>query len=110
MSGCCVHVGVVQALTCRVAGHVHSSLYVSAIYNYRFHLFNECIYAGNILILRGDIEILPPDRQSVSYEHLAQLLAEYLLRTCPELDISSALTTMPVTRSMSQYSYQVRFS
>lgn len=110
MSGCCVDVGVVRALTCRVAGHVHSSLYVSRIQNYRFDSSDQCIYAGNILILRGDIEILPPDRQSVSYEHLAQLLAEYLLRTCPDVDISSALTTMPVTRSMSQHPYSVRFS
>lgn len=57
--------------------------------------------AGNILILRGDIEVQPSDRRSISYEHLAQLLAEYLLRSCPDVDISSALTTMPVTRSAS---------
>lgn len=64
---------------------------------------------GNILILRGDIEILPADRPSVSYEQLSQLLAEYLLRTCPDVDISSALTTMPVTRSMYVDLFDVRF-
>ncbi|KAI0703830.1 hypothetical protein BC835DRAFT_909494 [Cytidiella melzeri] len=52
----------------------------------------------NILILRGDIEILPQDRRSVSYEQLAQLLAEHLLKTQTDVDIDSALATMPVTR------------
>ncbi|KAI0090230.1 hypothetical protein BDY19DRAFT_992447 [Irpex rosettiformis] len=52
----------------------------------------------NILILRGDIEILPQDRTSVSYEQLAQLLAEFLLTSKTDVDIDSALATMPVTR------------
>jgi ubiquitin carboxyl-terminal hydrolase MINDY-1/2 len=54
---------------------------------------------GNILILRGDIEILPLDRENVSYDQLAQLLAEHLLKTQTDVDIDSALATMPVTRS-----------
>ncbi|KIP11011.1 hypothetical protein PHLGIDRAFT_125140 [Phlebiopsis gigantea 11061_1 CR5-6] len=52
----------------------------------------------NILILRGDIEILPPDRKNVSYEQLAQMVGEFLLMSCPDVDISAALSTMPVTR------------
>lgn len=55
--------------------------------------------SGNILILRGNIEILPPDRSNVSYEQLAQLVGEYLLMSRPDVDISAALSTMPVTRS-----------
>ncbi|KAJ7068891.1 hypothetical protein B0H15DRAFT_871782 [Mycena belliarum] len=52
----------------------------------------------NILILRGDIQIVPPDRDSVSYEFLAQLLAEYLLTRSPDVDISAALSIMPLTQ------------
>ncbi|KAJ4000246.1 hypothetical protein F5050DRAFT_1843270 [Lentinula boryana] len=52
----------------------------------------------NILILRGAIEILPPGRKTVSYEFLSQLLAEYLLMTCPDVDISAALEIMPCTQ------------
>ncbi|KAF7789771.1 hypothetical protein EIP86_000717 [Pleurotus ostreatoroseus] len=52
----------------------------------------------NILILRGDIHIVPEDRTSVSYELLAQLLGEYLLMSSPNIDLSAALSTMPVTR------------
>ncbi|KLO09893.1 hypothetical protein SCHPADRAFT_907408 [Schizopora paradoxa] len=52
----------------------------------------------NILILRGDIEILPPERTSVSYEFLSQLVGEYLLRASPEVDLSAALTMMPLTQ------------
>ncbi|KAF7311904.1 MINDY-DUB domain-containing protein [Mycena indigotica] len=52
----------------------------------------------NILILRGDIKILPPDRPSVSYEFLAQLVGEYLLLRVPDVDISAALSMMPLTQ------------
>ncbi|KII84366.1 hypothetical protein PLICRDRAFT_362528 [Plicaturopsis crispa FD-325 SS-3] len=52
----------------------------------------------NILILRGDIQILPPDRRTVSYELLSQLVAEYLLTHVPDVDISSALSVMPLTQ------------
>lgn len=55
---------------------------------------------GNILILRGDIEILPPERTSVSYEFLSQLVGEYLLHASPDVDISPALTMMPLTQCM----------
>ncbi|KAJ6543637.1 hypothetical protein DFH09DRAFT_1173521 [Mycena vulgaris] len=52
----------------------------------------------NILILRGDIQILPPDRVTVSYEFLSQLLGEYLLTRAPDVDISAALSIMPLTQ------------
>ena len=58
---------------------------------------NVCI--GNILILRDNITILPPERRTVSYEFLSQLVAEYLLNTSPDVDISSALEIMPYTQS-----------
>ncbi|KAH8987428.1 hypothetical protein EDB92DRAFT_1875632 [Lactarius akahatsu] len=51
----------------------------------------------NILILREQIEILPRDRKSVSYEFLAQLVGEYILLTAPEVDVSAALSMMPLT-------------
>jgi hypothetical protein len=57
------------------------------------------ILLGNILILRGDIRILPVTRQTVSYEFLSQLVAEYLLSSSPNVDISSALSIMPLTQS-----------
>ncbi|KAF7294049.1 MINDY-DUB domain-containing protein [Mycena kentingensis (nom. inval.)] len=56
------------------------------------------LVAGNILIMRGDIKILPPDRPSVSYDFLSQLLAEYLLLRVPDVDISAALSMMPLTQ------------
>ncbi|EJF59158.1 hypothetical protein DICSQDRAFT_89628 [Dichomitus squalens LYAD-421 SS1] len=52
----------------------------------------------NILILRDKIQILPYDRPTVSYEHLSHLVAEYLLLSCPDVDISAALSIMPATR------------
>lgn len=51
------------------------------------------------MILRGDIELLPPERKTVSYEHLAQLVAGYLLKRSPDVDISAALEIMPFTQS-----------
>jgi hypothetical protein len=51
----------------------------------------------NILILRGQIEILPHDRTTVSYEFLSQLVGEYLLNNCPDIDISATLSIMPST-------------
>ncbi|PIL32412.1 hypothetical protein GSI_05658 [Ganoderma sinense ZZ0214-1] len=53
---------------------------------------------GNILILREKIQILPYDRPTVSYEHLSHLVAEYLLTSCADVDISAALSVMPATR------------
>ncbi|KAJ7239398.1 hypothetical protein B0H12DRAFT_1136185 [Mycena haematopus] len=52
----------------------------------------------NILILRGDIQILPRDRMTVSYEFLSQLVGEYLLMRSPDVDISAALSIMPLTQ------------
>ncbi|KAI0290353.1 hypothetical protein BC826DRAFT_913221 [Russula brevipes] len=51
----------------------------------------------NILILREQIEILPPNRTSVSYEFLAQLVGEHILLTAPGVDVSAALSMMPLT-------------
>lgn len=55
--------------------------------------------AGNILILRGHIQVLPPERTTVTYDLLARLVSEYLLAACPDVDTSAALSIMPVTRS-----------
>ncbi|KAF5359394.1 hypothetical protein D9756_002911 [Leucocoprinus leucothites] len=52
----------------------------------------------NILILRGNITILPPERRTVSYEFLSQLVAEHLLTSSPDVDISAALEIMPYTQ------------
>ncbi|KAJ8692257.1 hypothetical protein PTI98_009585 [Pleurotus ostreatus] len=52
----------------------------------------------NILILRGQIEILPPNREKVSYEYLSQLLGEDLLSVSGDVDISAALSAMPSTQ------------
>ncbi|KAI0763313.1 hypothetical protein BD413DRAFT_484478 [Trametes elegans] len=52
----------------------------------------------NILILREQIQILPFERTSVSYDYLSRLVAEYLLSACPDVDTSAALTIMPATR------------
>lgn len=57
---------------------------------------------GNILILRGNIDIQPPERRTVSYEFLSQLVAEYLLASSPDVDISAALSVMPYTQSKSR--------
>ncbi|THH08189.1 hypothetical protein EW146_g9070 [Bondarzewia mesenterica] len=51
----------------------------------------------NILIMRGNIEILPLDRTTVSYDLLAHLVVDYLLNSSPDIDISSALTMLPLT-------------
>ena len=58
--------------------------------------------AGNILILRDQIRIEPPNRASVSYDYLAQLVAEHLLLTSPDVDISAALSIMPLTTRTSR--------
>lgn len=53
----------------------------------------------NVLILRDDMAILPSDRKSVSYEYLAQLIADYLVsRTSDDAAIeglSAALSKLP---------------
>ncbi|KAL6301503.1 hypothetical protein BKA93DRAFT_828155 [Sparassis latifolia] len=55
----------------------------------------------NILILRGQIQILPAERTSVSYDFLSHLVGEWLLAACPDVDTSAALSMMPITRSTS---------
>ncbi|KAI5121209.1 hypothetical protein M0805_007219 [Coniferiporia weirii] len=52
----------------------------------------------NILILRGDIEILPSERTSVSYDFLAPLVGGFLLHVSPDVDVSAAFTMMPLTQ------------
>ncbi|KAJ6578055.1 hypothetical protein B0H19DRAFT_985595 [Mycena capillaripes] len=52
----------------------------------------------NILILRGVIQILPPDRVTVSYEFLSQLVGEYLLKRHEDVDTSAALSMLPLTQ------------
>ncbi|KAH9918906.1 uncharacterized protein BXZ73DRAFT_52668 [Epithele typhae] len=52
----------------------------------------------NILILRDKIHIEPPHREAITYDYLSQLLAEYLLLSCPDVDISAALSILPATR------------
>ncbi|KAG2744741.1 hypothetical protein P692DRAFT_20744039 [Suillus brevipes Sb2] len=51
----------------------------------------------NILILRGQIKVLPYERGTVSYEFLSQLVGEYLLMSCPDIDVTAALSIMPST-------------
>jgi ubiquitin carboxyl-terminal hydrolase MINDY-1/2 len=83
------------------ADPAHSLQYVRALY-----LVSEIVgrvYVGNILILRGHITIQPPSRGTVSYEFLSQLVAEYLLTTSSDVDISAALSIMPQTQSTSLY-------
>ncbi|PFH51113.1 hypothetical protein AMATHDRAFT_143462 [Amanita thiersii Skay4041] len=52
----------------------------------------------NILILRGDLTIEPPERQTVSYEFLSHLVAEYLLTSAPDVDVDASLSVMPNTQ------------
>jgi len=55
----------------------------------------------NILILQNNIEILPPDRPSVSYEYLSSLLADFLLASASSAsagDLSAALSRLPDTQ------------
>lgn len=86
--------------------HVPLSPFVSTFFSRWVSLFdNDNIRLGrvepkgNILVLRGHIEILPHDRTTVSYEFLSQLVGEYLLTNCPDIDISAALSIMPSTTS-----------
>lgn len=38
---------------------------------------------GNVLFLRGDLEIRPPDREVVTFEYLVERLGDYLLNHGP---------------------------
>jgi hypothetical protein len=37
----------------------------------------------NVLFLRGDLEIQPPDREMVTFEYLVDRLGDYLLNHAP---------------------------
>jgi len=52
----------------------------------------------NILILRGEIVITPPDRPSVSYEYLSTLLGDYLVNKCSDVDLDSVFSVLPKTQ------------
>ncbi|TKY87064.1 hypothetical protein EX895_003741 [Sporisorium graminicola] len=57
----------------------------------------------NILLLRGELEITPPDRPVVSYSYLSQLLAEHLLSKVSNEgfggeELEAALSTLPRTQ------------
>jgi hypothetical protein len=53
---------------------------------------------GNILILRGEIVIMPPDRPSVSYEYLSTLLGDYLVNKSSDVDLDSVFSVLPKTQ------------
>ena len=40
-------------------------------------------FLGNVLFLRGDLEIRPPDREVVTFEYLVERLGDYLLNHGP---------------------------
>lgn len=42
----------------------------------------------NVLFLRGDLEIQPPDREMVTFEYLVDRLGEYLLNHAPTDDLA----------------------
>ncbi|ORY37174.1 hypothetical protein BCR35DRAFT_273434 [Leucosporidium creatinivorum] len=55
----------------------------------------------NVLILRGDIHITPPSRQSVTYSFLSALVGDHLLRSSSPkspLSLEAALEILPSTR------------
>ncbi len=53
----------------------------------------------NILLLRGELTITPPDRPVVSYEYLSQLIAEHLLtKAVGGEGLEEALSTLPRTQ------------
>ena len=54
----------------------------------------------NIMVLRGDIQILPQGRTSASYEHLASLVGDYLVNSregLSDVDLTAALAVLPST-------------
>lgn len=55
-------------------------------------------YLGNILILRGEIIVMPPDRPSVSYEYLSALLGDYLVNESSDVDLDSVFSVLPKTQ------------
>lgn len=55
-------------------------------------------HPGNILILRGEIIVMPPDRPSVSYEYLSALLGDYLVNESSDVDLDSVFSVLPKTQ------------
>ncbi|RIA87987.1 hypothetical protein C1645_776099 [Glomus cerebriforme] len=53
----------------------------------------------NVLLLRGDIEIKPYDRSSITYDFLVELLGDYLLKSIPqgEAEIQKVLQVTNIT-------------
>ena len=103
----CVKSTYITNATCALIMQFPTDLAHSLLYVRTLHLvFLKTLmtsYIGNILILRGHINIQPPSRVTVSYEFLSQLVAEYLLTTSSDVDISAALSIMPHTQSTSVY-------
>ncbi|KEI38464.1 uncharacterized protein L969DRAFT_88902 [Mixia osmundae IAM 14324] len=63
------------------------------------------IALANVLILRGDLVLAPPNRETISYATLSSLVADYLLRLSDRgdgqtkgLDLTSALSLLPKMR------------
>lgn len=50
-------------------------------------------HLGNVLFLRGDLEIRPPDRQVVTFEYLVERLGDYLLNHGPSTTSTTTATT-----------------
>ena len=55
-------------------------------------------HPGNILILRGKLVVMPPDRPSVSYEYLSALLGDYLVNESSDVDLDSVFSVLPKTQ------------
>ncbi|CAG8541339.1 16142_t:CDS:2 [Racocetra fulgida] len=47
---------------------------------------------GNVLILRGSIEIKPYDRSTVTYDYLVELLGDYLFKLIPDKEAEVIIT------------------
>ncbi|PWN22578.1 hypothetical protein BCV69DRAFT_246062, partial [Microstroma glucosiphilum] len=56
------------------------------------------IAIANILLLRGDLELQPPDRPLVNYDYLSSLIAEYLLTRPGDASLEQALSLLPQTQ------------
>lgn len=59
------------------------------------------IAIANILLLRGQVSLQPPDRPLVSYEYISSLIAEYLLTRPQQPDpqaLEEALSMLPSTQ------------
>ena len=64
----------------------------------KIHYNSLMQHPGNILILRGEIIVMPPDRPSVSYEYLSALLGDYLVNESSDVDLDSVFSVLPKTQ------------